>query len=222
MVPVITVDGPSGAGKGTLSRLLADKLGFAMLDSGALYRLTALAAKQQGTSFDDYPALARIARTLDIEFRLMNGQTVVFLAGIDVTLAIRQEEMGMGASAVAAVPEVRSALLARQQDFRQGAGLVADGRDMGTVVFPDAPLKIFLTANARVRAERRVKQLLSQGQTADLAQITADIERRDLQDAQRAVAPLRPADDAQLLDSSDMPIESVLAAVLALWAGVRR
>jgi cytidylate kinase len=222
MVPVITVDGPSGAGKGTLSRLLANRLGFTMLDSGALYRLTALAAKQQGAEYDDCPALARISRTLDIEFRLVDGQTAVLLNGVDVSLAIRQEEIGMGASAVAAIPEVRSALLARQRDFRQSPGLVADGRDMGTVVFPDAPLKIFLTASAQVRAERRVRQLLSLGQTADLAQITADIERRDLQDAQRTVAPLRPADDAHLLDSSDMPIEAVLAAVLDLWAGVQR
>jgi CMP/dCMP kinase len=221
MVPVITIDGPSGAGKGTLSRLVAEALGFAMLDSGALYRLTALAAKKQAVDFTDRQALANLARSLDIQFHLASGRVHMVLAGIDVSQAIRTEEVGMGASIVAAIPEVRDALLARQRDFQQPPGLVADGRDMGTVVFPKAPLKIFLTASAEVRAKRRCLQLQQQGVHADLAQITADIEKRDWQDAQRAIAPLRPAADAKLLDSTDMSIEAVLTVILGYWREVQ-
>jgi CMP/dCMP kinase len=221
MVPVITIDGPSGAGKGTLSRLVAEALGFAMLDSGALYRLTALAAKKQAVDFTDRHALANLARSLDIQFHLASGRVHMVLAGIDVSQAIRTEEVGMGASIVAAIPEVRDALLARQRDFQQPPGLVADGRDMGTVVFPKAPLKIFLTASAEVRAKRRCLQLQQQGVHTDLAQITADIEKRDWQDAQRAIAPLRPAADAKLLDSTDMSIEAVLTVILGYWREVQ-
>lgn len=212
-IPVIAIDGPSASGKGTVAQRVAQQLGFHYLDSGALYRLTALAAQKQGVDWSDEPAVAILAAALDVVFE---GETIL-LAGEDVSQAIRSEEMGYGASKVAALPAVRDALLQRQRDFACEPGLVADGRDMGAVVFPDAPLKIFLTATAAVRAERRYKQLLGRGEAADLAEITADLEARDARDRARAVAPLMQLPDALLLETSNLNIEQAVAQVLAWW-----
>lgn len=212
-IPVIAIDGPSASGKGTVAQRVAAVLGFHYLDSGALYRLTALAAQQQGIAWDDEVALAKVAATLDVVFE---GEQII-LAGSDASAAIRSEEMGYGASRVAGLPTVRVALLARQQAFAQLPGLVADGRDMGSVVFPDSPLKIFLTASAAVRAERRYKQLLGRGEAADLAAITADLEARDERDRARTVAPLMQLPDALLLETSNLGIEAAVAQVLGWW-----
>ncbi len=214
-VPVIAIDGPSASGKGTVAQRVAAALGFHFLDSGALYRLTALAAQRQGADWDDEAAVARVAATLDVVF---SGETIR-LAGEDVSQAIRTEEMGVGASKVGALPEVRVALLERQRQFARLPGLVADGRDMGSVVFPDAQLKIFLTATAAVRAERRYRQLLQRGEAADLAAITADLEARDARDRARAVAPLQQLPDALLLETSSLGIEEGVARVLEWWKG---
>lgn len=213
LIPVIAIDGPSASGKGTVAQRVAAELGFSYLDSGALYRLTALAAQRQGVAWDDEPAVARVAATLDVVFE---GERIL-LAGEDASLAIRSEEMGYGASRVAALPAVRVALLERQRVFARLPGLVADGRDMGSVVFPDSPLKIFLTASAQVRAERRYKQLIARGEAADLAAITADLTARDERDRARAVAPLQQLPDALLLETSCMTIEQEVAQVLAWW-----
>ncbi len=196
-LPVITVDGPSGVGKGTISHMLADCLGWHLLDSGALYRVTGQACVLEGVSWDDEPAVADVARHLDIAFSLAdNGEMLVAYKGVDVSAAIRTEEGGRGASTVAAIPAVREALFARQRDFLRPPGLVADGRDMGTVVFPDAPLKFFLTASAAERAERRYKQLLEKGESVSLPRLLADIQERDERDSSRSVSPLIPAEDA--------------------------
>lgn len=213
LIPVIAIDGPSASGKGTVAQRVAAELGFSYLDSGALYRLTALAAQRQGVAWDDEPAVARVAATLNVVFE---GEHIL-LAGQDASLAIRSEEMGYGASRVAALPAVRVALLERQRAFARLPGLVADGRDMGSVVFPDSPLKIFLTASAQVRAERRYKQLIARGEAADLAAITADLTARDERDRARAVAPLQQLPDALLLETSCMTIEEEVAQVLAWW-----
>lgn len=211
---VIAIDGPSASGKGTVAQLVASRLGFAYLDSGALYRLTALAALQKAVTWSDEAGVAKVASELDVSF----GGEQILLAGKDVSLAIRAEEIGSGASQVAALPLVRSALLQRQREFLTRQGLVADGRDMCSVVFPLAKLKIFLTATAQVRAERRYKQLIGRGEAADLALITADLEARDERDRQRAVAPLAQAADAFLLETSSLSIEAAVEQVLVWWA----
>jgi len=214
-VPVIAIDGPSGSGKGTIARRVAEQLGYHLLDSGALYRITALAATRRGVAFEDVERLAGIARNLKIRFGSdERGNEQIFLDGDDVTLDIRTEEAGAGASAVAGLEPVRSALLELQRSFRRPPGLVADGRDMGTHVFADAELKVFLTASAEERARRRHKQLKDKGIDVSLAALSRDIEDRDRRDTERSVAPLRPAEDARMLDSSGQSIEAVVQIVL--------
>ncbi len=216
--PVVTVDGPSGAGKGTITQLLARSLGWHLLDSGALYRLTALSAMESKTDFSDEQALARVARELDVRFEPTpdDEPARVFLAGRDVTREIRTETCGDRASQVAAIPSVREALLQRQRDFRKSPGLVADGRDMGTVVFPEAEHKVFLTASAEERAERRYRQLLEHGQSVKLGDLIKEIEARDERDMNRSTAPLKAAEDAQVVDTTGLSIEEVLNRVLAV------
>ena len=214
-IPVITIDGPSGSGKGTIAHRVATALGWHGLDSGALYRLLGLAVSQAGISGEDLPALAALAASLPVSFGSdENGQEQIWLEGKEVGRDIRTEECGRLASQVAAIPEVRTALLGLQRDFRRPPGLVADGRDMGTTVFVDAPLKIFLTASPEQRAKRRYKQLKDKGIGVSLPALSQDIAQRDLRDSQRAVAPLRPAADARILDSSDMTVGEVMATVL--------
>ncbi|NHN36608.1 (d)CMP kinase [Pseudomaricurvus alcaniphilus] len=212
---IITIDGPSGVGKGTVGQKLADKLGFHLLDSGALYRLTALAAERQKVDFADEKALAKVARELDVVFE--PGDKIKYLlAGEDVSDAIRQEDVGMNASRVGASEQVREALLQLQRNFARAPGLVADGRDMGTTVFPGASLKIFLSATAEERARRRIKQLQAAGQAVDAEQILKDIKIRDKQDRERLISPLKPADDAIEIDTTSMSVQQVLDVVLAL------
>jgi len=213
-IPVITVDGPTASGKGTLAAAVAARLGWHQLDSGALYRATALAALQRGVAIDDVAALARLAGSLALRFA---GERI-WLGGQEVTRALREEAVGAYASQVAAVPAVREALHALQLSFRRVPGLVADGRDMGTVVFPDAPLKVFLTASAAMRAERRHKQLISKGISANIDGLRADLEARDARDSQRAVAPLKPAQDALQLDNSSLTIDQSADRVLQWWS----
>lgn len=214
MNKIITVDGPSGAGKGTLCYALAEKLGFALLDSGAIYRVTALAALKRNADLTNETALADLARHLDIQFVPKNGEVNVLLGGMDVSHLIRTQEVADAASKVAVFPQVRAALLQLQQDFAKNDGLIADGRDMGTVVFPDAQVKLFLDASAEERAKRRYNQLQNKGISGNFTQILAEIKERDLRDRNRAVAPLKPADDAFLLDSTTLSIDEVICQAL--------
>jgi 3-phosphoshikimate 1-carboxyvinyltransferase len=212
-IPVITIDGPTASGKGTLASAVAERLGYHTLDSGSLYRVTALAAIRRGIAGDDVLRLPVLARGLQLRFR---GERLL-LDGVDVTDELRLEEVGSMASRIAALREVRDALNDLQLSFRRLPGLVADGRDMGTVIFPDAKLKVFLTASAAMRAERRHKQLMQKGISAKIADLRADLEARDERDRNRTVAPLKPAEDAVLLDNSALSIEESVEQVLSWW-----
>ena len=216
--PVICIDGPSGAGKGTLSKRLATDLGWHLLDSGALYRVVGFAGRLAAVSLEDSDAVAGIARSLDVDFRPTDGGVSVWLSGEDVTAHLRTEEGGRDASTVAALPAVREALLLRQQELARPPGLIADGRDMGTVVFPGAPLKIFLTASAEARAERRFHQLQGMGESVSLARLLTDIQQRDARDQSRTVSPLVPAEDAIIIDSTALSADEVLQAARDLAA----
>jgi CMP/dCMP kinase len=216
-IPVIAIDGPSGSGKGVVSQQLAARLGWHYLDSGALYRAVGIAAHKAGVDFGDTDSLVQVARVLDIQFGAKSDAPVlVRLKGEDISDVLRTEASGDAASRVAAVPAVREALLRKQHELRQPPGLVADGRDMGTTVFPDAILKVFLTAAPEVRAERRYKQLKGKGFDVNLPRLLGEIRERDARDAARAVSPLKPAADAQLLDTSDLGISEVVDRINSL------
>lgn len=211
---VITVDGPSGAGKGTLCHALADKLGFDFLDSGAIYRILALAALKQQIDFEDETALAELGRRLEVKFVPQSNEVQVILDGENVGDQIRTAQAGQNASKIAIYPKVREALLQRQRDFSSEKGLIADGRDMGTIVFPHAQIKFFLDASAEERTKRRVKQLQEKGFNANFDEILAEIKERDFRDRNRSIAPLVPAKDAVILDSTHLSIEDVIQQAL--------
>ena len=213
-IPVITIDGPTASGKGTVAQRVASALGWGVLDSGALYRLTALAVQQQAIDPENETAVADLAATLDVQFR----PNQILLGGQDVSEVIRQEHVGNLASRLAPNPKLRAALLSRQRAFRLAPGLVADGRDMGTIVFPDAQVKIFLIADVQGRAQRRAKQLIEKGISANLQDLLADMRARDARDTQRSVAPLIAAKDAHVVDSSMLTIDQTVQSVLDLWS----
>jgi cytidylate kinase len=213
-IPVVTIDGPTASGKGTVAHLVADRLGFHLLDSGALYRLTALSATRRGVDLNDEHALAKTAEHLPVRF--VDGE--IRLAGEDVGQAIRAEAIGNLASRIAALPSVRQALFGLQLGFRQAPGLVADGRDMGTVIFPGAQLKIFLTASVAARAQRRYKQLIDKGFSANMDDLLADLQARDDRDTQRLIAPLVPAEGAHVLDTSSMTVAEAVEQVMQWWS----
>jgi cytidylate kinase len=215
LIPHITIDGPTASGKGTIAQAVAQALGWHLLDSGSIYRACALHALNDGIALQDVDRLAVCATGLPLTFNETDGSA--WLDGTEVTTALRAERVGSAASQISAIPAVRAALMQRQRDFLQEPGLVADGRDMGTVVFPDAPLKIFLTASAHARAERRYKQLNEKGISVIMADLVRDLVERDQRDTERAIAPLKPAPDAHMLDSSAMSIDEVTAQVLAWW-----
>ena len=215
-IPVITIDGPGGSGKGTVALRVAEHLGWHLLDSGALYRLVAVAAMDRAIAADDGPALGRLAAGLDVDFGVGPDGMVVQIDGQDVTARLRSEAVSAFSSQAAAFPEVRAALVKLQRACRKAPGLVADGRDMGTVIFPDARLKIFLTASAEARAERRHKQLKEKGESVNLSRLFREIKKRDERDRSRAVSPLMPASDAHLVDSTEMSIDEVVQKVLNL------
>jgi len=216
-VPVVTVDGPSGSGKGTISRLLAARLGWHLLDSGALYRLAALAGAKAGLGADDVAGHAALAAAMQVRFGShADGSECIELGGVEVTSELRTEQAGQGASRVAAWPELRAALAERQRAFATAPGLIADGRDMGTVIFTSAPLKIFLTASAEERAKRRYNQLKDKDSAVSLAALSREIAERDLRDSTRSTAPLRPASDAFVIDSTGLPIEAIVERVIEL------
>lgn len=215
--PVVAIDGPAGAGKSTCALRLAQALGFVLVDTGALYRGVALSAQERGLEWTDGPALGEHTRTLDLRFETgVDGAPLLFVDGVDRSGDIRTQEIARGASTVSKHPEVRAALLGLQRRLGEDGGVVLEGRDIGTVVFPDAEVKVFLTAGVEVRGKRRYDELCARGQDADLAKIVSEIAERDAQDAGRAVAPLRPADDAIVLDSSALPLERVVEQLVAL------